>query len=488
MGYYLDRITRGLIDLGQAGLDLESILSRYGLNPTEKIFNYVAADLFRNAVEQGTDVKVHHFAHLSLPTDGEPILYIATENNYVRRITRNTNVLVDNGTDGVLFLSSKYTAPFDIPDELVSDNGLIRSLILDKIPFDMESLTREESEILLLGEIFALLMRDAIPDTKPIFAFIGEKGSGKTTAVRMFGRTLYGPTWDVIDITEKVRDFDTLISTDDFVCFDNADENVKWLNNKFAIAASGGKVVRNVLYKTHQQAEYPIISMIAATSRTPCFRRDDVADRLVVLNTIRLERPDQSDFNADVLDEVLSKRKELWGELIYHIQAILKVLHEPDWRSIQVRGARLQGFARFTVVVARALGCEKIAYKAWEKMKVVQREFAIEGEVLFDVLSEWVPVNQGREVTAGELAPELAGIAKNHKLDWPYNNGKSLGQKLSHLMADLKDIFDMSFCNCPTKKQMIYTFRPKGEPGINFDSGSIPEAIPGTQTGMNKGV
>jgi len=469
LGYYLDLQTRKLIDIGQSALDLGDLLSKYGLNPTEKVFKYVVAEMFLHAINKGEQTHVHHFAHLNFAEDDEPVLYIACDINHVLRINADSYEVTDNGIDGVLFLTSEYTAPLDIPAEFVAARGLLKSLLLGRIPFDTDVLTREESELLLLAEMLALLMREAIPDTRPIFAFIGEKGSGKTTAVRMVGRTLYGPSWDVTDITSNIRDFDTLISTDDFVCFDNVDENIKWLNNKLAVAASGAKVSRNKLYETHCLLQYPIISMVATTSRTPCFRRDDVADRLVILRTVRLDRSDQVEFNPDVLQGILLKRRELWGELIFRIQKVLRLMRETDWQSIRVKGKRLQGFARLTILLAKTLGCEETASQAWEKMGSAQRQFAAEGEALFDAMPEWIADNAGREVTAGELNKELLQIASCNGTEWPYGSGRSLGQKLSQLRESLSEMFDVSERECPSRKQRVYRFWPKGH-GPESDS------------------
>lgn len=64
LGYYWDSQTRKLIDIGQSRLDLESLLSQYGINPTENLFKYVVADMFLCAENKGESVQVHHFAHL----------------------------------------------------------------------------------------------------------------------------------------------------------------------------------------------------------------------------------------------------------------------------------------------------------------------------------------------------------------------------------------------------------------------------------------
>ncbi|MCX6645109.1 MAG: hypothetical protein NTY09_01935 [bacterium] len=471
LSYYFDRESRHLIDLNELSMHLERILMRYGINPTEKLIKYVVAELFHHANEHGSDSRIHHFCFLDYPDDGQPTLYVVTENNYVHRIRMDNYERVDNGTDGVLFLSSKYSAPDELPAESIGGKGLIRSLITTKVPFDTCELSQAEAEFFLLGELFGILLRDMITDTKPIYIFYGEKGSGKTTAARMIGQTLYGPDWDVTDVADKVRDFDTLISSQHYVCFDNVDENIKWLDNKLAIAATGGKIARSKLYVTHQLMEYPIISMLATTCRTPFFRRDDVADRMVIIKTVRVERSGQGRFDPSALQNVRLKRKELWGEIIFYLKEILMCLGGSDWNKLHVPSARLQAFARLTVLIARAFGNEQIMNVAWQKMLTMQVAYSSDDNVLFELLPVWVALNQGREVTAGELADELQVLAQGQQITWPYTCGRSLGQKLGHCKNRIKGMFNFSSRHDPAKNQTLYKFTFMRAPDTESEKG-----------------
>jgi len=479
VAYYLDRLTRRFIDLGQGGTDLFSVLRRYGLNPTEKEFEYVAAEMYQHAIETGERSSAQNFAHLELPDQGQPVLYISAEENMVWRITKDSRTLEENGTNGVLFVSSAYCAPKDLPVWNEANGSLINKYITDRIPFDMAKLTKGEYRLLIRSHCLILLMREIIQDTKPIFAFIGEKGSGKSTAASMIGKTIYGPEWAVFDVANDAKDFDAMVTSEHYVCLDNADDNVKWLNSKMSVVASGAKIPRRVLYKTNQFAAYPIVSMLSTTSRTPCFRRDDVAERLVILNTKKLDSSNQNGFNADVLNTTLSKRKEIWAELISNCQAVLTILDESDWRPIKVKGARMQGFARFTVIVSRAISGQSLAEGMWSKLKSMQKEFVNQSEILIGLLTEWVPENPGREVTAGELHTELSKFARMNGIVWPVKSGQALGQKLSKLESDLKELFDYEPSTCPKKNQRVYTFFPKGQRNIfesPADSGEVSDS------------
>jgi hypothetical protein len=70
---------------------------------------------------------------------------------------------------------------------------------------------------------------------------------------------------------------------------DNVDGRIKWLNDKLAVVATGGNLEKRILHTTNQHKEFPIISTVALTSRTPMFRRDDIAERLQIVSLDRID-------------------------------------------------------------------------------------------------------------------------------------------------------------------------------------------------------
>ncbi|HEX9743953.1 MAG TPA: hypothetical protein VGB30_00865 [bacterium] len=454
--YYLFIETGELMSIEGDGIPLSRFLNKYGLNATEKIFKYIVEAIYQHSLECGADTVVRHFAHLWFTEDGSPVLFIAMDNNRVLKVTPETISEVTNGTDGVLFLTESTACPEQVKDYLKKPVDLLGPLMLDKIPFQTTDLNSEESKFLFLCQIFSLFLKDLF-DTNPIFAFIGEKGSGKTTAVRLIGNTLYGDDWDVCDVGNDQKDFDAMVTSRPFVCLDNTDEYVKWLTNKLAIIASGGKIPRRILFKTNRFADYPIIAMVATTSRTPCFRRDDVADRLVILKTIRLSEIKNKDFDDDVLSDAVSHRIELWAEIIKKLQSILKVLSDPSWKDKRIRGVRLQGFARFTWVVNEGLKCGVDVDALWKKQQSMQVEFASENENLFDIIPIWIKENPESQVTAGELNEELKRIARSREIVWQHKSSFALASRLSQLKSKLEAQFGMKV-EIGTDNQNIYSF------------------------------
>ena len=77
--------------------------------------------------------------------------------------------------------------------------------------FEGDVLTPKDQVALLLAYVLGLFFPDLFP-TRVILALIGEKGSGKTSALRRIGRLLFGSGFEVSPLTRDERDFDALVT------------------------------------------------------------------------------------------------------------------------------------------------------------------------------------------------------------------------------------------------------------------------------------
>jgi len=122
--------------------------------------------------------------------------------------------------------------------------------------------------------------------TKPIQAFIGEKGSGKSMVMKMLGLFLKSEDYDVSPLPER-DDFFVSAHNNSFYFLDNVDRSKKWLNDALATVSTGGKMKQRKLYTNFEEIDADIGTFLAVTSRDPYFRRDDVVDRLLIYNLKR---------------------------------------------------------------------------------------------------------------------------------------------------------------------------------------------------------
>lgn len=439
VAYYFNSEDKTLIEIDQSDTALSIILDRYGLNRIERIFRFVLGNLYTNAFIIGQRIEVHRLAYLKIDTF---TLYLFNHGNQIYRVSPDAIELVDNGTDGILFISDSKAVPFQI--SLSNDHGSwLDEIIFSKTNLVSDELSPNERRLILIIWFYALFFENIMP-TKPILAFIGEKGSGKTTILRKIGMLLYGEKFNVTPLTNDPKDFDAAVTNSALVVFDNADASFKWLDDKLAIAATGGSVQKRILYTTNKLIDYPIRCFIGISSRTPEFRRDDVADRLLIMKVERLGK-----FIAErkILSEVIEHRNEIMSEAVHHIQEILGALRD-YWTKIEAVDFRMADFARFALILAEYAGVYPEMEAIFSKLSTEQTDYANEYDPLAELLSAWVSVdnNAGREVTTNELYKELSGCAlkRNEEFFSSYGNVQSFGQRLANSLTYLKTIFKIT--------------------------------------------
>ena len=234
--------------------------------------------------------------------------------------------------------------------------------------------------------MYALFFPELFP-TRPILAMIGEKGSGKTSVLRRIGQLLFGPKFQVMSMSHEPKDFDAAVTSDAFVVIDNADGNVPWLDDKLAVVATGGTLKRRNLYTTNQLVEFPITAFVGITSRTPHFRREDVADRLLLFHVERLEA-----FGAEstLLAELTAQRNALMTELVGQLQRVLAALAKNKDKTYPTN-FRIADFAQFVLKVADADGRLAEAEAMFDRLVAEQLAFIAQDDPVIELLDDSKP-------------------------------------------------------------------------------------------------
>ena len=81
----------------------------------------------------------------------------------------------------------------------------------------------------------------------------GEKGSGKTSALRKWLKLLFGPAGEVSSLErEKPDGFIAAVTSQPVAVFDNVDEKIAWLADYLAQLATGISITRRRLYTTNE--------------------------------------------------------------------------------------------------------------------------------------------------------------------------------------------------------------------------------------------
>jgi hypothetical protein len=268
---------------------------------------------------------------------------------------------------------------------------------------------------------------------------------------------LLGEAFDVTPLTDDSKDFDAMVTNSTFVAIDNADTKRTWLDDRLATVATGGSIKKREYFTTNKLVEIPTHCFLAITSRIPQFRRDDVADQLLIM---KVQRYRTFISEKTVLAELLEKRQQIMSEVIYRLQQVVRALREGQ--GTDDSGAfRMADFANFAIKVARHTGVEEQVNMIFTKLTHEQSAFTLESNPIFELLLTWVPQNAGREVTNADLCKELAELAKNEQTTFSYEGkNRAFAQRMSHLRSNLEEFFIITERPAGGRKT-FFTFMPK---------------------------
>jgi len=434
--YFMNDTTKQLVILQPDNAECQILLDKYGINATEKIYKYVIQDLYMKARRIGERTDVRYLSHYD---QLKGTVYLYNHENQMYRIRSADIALVDNGTDGVLFLSNTANEPFVIGKEK-PNTSLLDDLLISRINFAPDILSPDERRVIFTIWFYSLFFQSIMP-TRPILAFIGEKGSGKTFTLRHVGKLLFGRAFDVMPVPAKPEDFDAAVTNSEFVAIDNADSKCRWLEDKLATVSTGGCISKRVLYTTNNHVNIPTRCNLAITARTPQFGRDDVADRSLIL---RVQRFEQMESEAELTRVLLENRDPIMTDVAYGIQEMLQALHASPG-PIDCGQFRMADFAAFAIRIGRHNGQEEKMRSILAKLSNEQSAFALEGDPIGELLMEWAENNPGRPVSNAELCSELSTLAEKSGGAFEYRgNNRGFGQKMTHIRTNLEMFLDIT--------------------------------------------
>ena len=453
--YFFNRFDRALLRLDPDDRGLQLLLDQYGLNPCEVTFRYMDEQLRLEAFKNGERTNVHR---LSYYDQAKNILYVSNAYNGIYRLTTESIEVVDNGTDGVLFLSIPRAEPINAPLDQPLPRSLVRDLVFGALNLQGRILSSDEQKIMVMFWFYGLFFEQMMK-SKPLLALVGPKGSGKTSWLRMVGTLLEGSQFNVTPLSHDERDFDAAVANSPLVVIDNADTSVKWFNDRLATCATGSTLKKRELYTTNKLVDIPVKSFIALSARTPRFRRDDVSERLIVT---RLERLGSFISENRIQEEVLKNRDLIFAEVLGHLQEILQALAAQP-ASLNVGNFRMADFAVFALRIGTYFGMEEIVRSCLKNLTKEQAHFTLEGDTTIELLAIWAEEHGGEGLSAVELHGQLVSLAKERNITFVYeDNPNGFAQRLAVIAEELEDVLDVRIDDRGGRRR-VYHIEPKKE-------------------------
>jgi hypothetical protein len=410
---------------------------RYGITEREEAAKAIL-DRFRSyAMQNGAHVAVRRYAAYRNQT-----VYLSSYDGQMWRLDGENIMQVPNGEDDVFFIDDDGGKNV-VPE--VDDHGILFDRLVNHLSFSpsgMGGITDEQMRMAFVVWIFALAFPDLMP-TKPLLILEGAPGSGKSSAVQLLQQALLGEAKPMILSKSKEDDFGVLLLRSPIAVFDNLDAYIDWLPDAICSYTTKGTWTKRKLFTDSEEATIKPHAFIAVASKNPAsFRREDTADRCVIL---RLDRREQFTRFQSLEEEIHQLRSQIVGEYFWYVNQIVAEIRHGALTENTTEVHRMADFAALARVVGRVVGWEPEAVA--DLLNAIQGEqiaFINEEDPLVELLHKWIeyrprnaPSNIGREIGLFQLFQELERMAQAHGIQF-YKTARILSQKLrsQHIERD----------------------------------------------------
>ncbi len=443
------------------------LFKKYRVSEGSKESDVLLSDIWNYAKSYGCEVNVHQSWHFDKE---EYILYIHNRDKYYYKLDGEDIIKKTNGEDGIFFQhrdEDNYIRYLEddereYPDKIIGqmdrwkdEGGFLHKVLCNRTNFqDKYALSAYEQRLQHLINIY-IYPFDNNFSAKPISAWIGEKGSGKTLTMRWIGKFLMGDNFEVTTLPENKKDFTTVAHNLPIFFIDNMDKSKDWVNDILASVATGAKIQERELYTNMGLKEGRLNSWLAINSRDPKFKRDDIVDRLLIFYVERLEE----NIDPKLLTKTIIKNQDvLWSEYMDDLNKIISVWKKTDEGQIRSQH-RIVSWVVFARIVTEALDLDKKKIDSLiDSMLMEKALFSLSDDPIVNALRKYRDECQEakRWQPASKIDEKLR--EKSNEYDESYKSSHSLSKRLPHVHTELNSALGLEMKENRTKHRKEYKF------------------------------
>lgn len=462
---------------------------KYGVNMEEKEGRMARERLITYGAINGEEVKVQKYFWYD---KAENKLYIHNRNDHCYVLDGETVELIPNGEevyfetthgDKIVYLEHDAREyPDEVPGQMSDwkdEGNVLHHVLVNRTNFASKTALQAEQQRLQFLITLYMFPFGSRFYAKPIMAYIGQKGSGKSVTMRMLGRFLTNTNYELASMpdTEK-KDFMVAAHNNPLYFLDNVEKRESWLNDALAAIATGVSLKSRKLYSDFDQAEAKINSFVGINARDPKFKRDDVVDRLLIFYVDRLESNMDPNFLYSYIEDYWNT---LWSVFIDDLNKIVKKYGEVDTSKIRSKH-RLVEWVVFARIVQRALDipAEEVD-NLIRDMKYEKDAFSLEDDALLNALYQLMDgdeVHDGQWMGATDLHDLLCETSDLYA--GSYKSSQSLAKRLPHVQSELSDLIGLKQRHNRSKHRNEYCIG-KGESGLDKFSAQDEDVTSTTQ-------
>lgn len=291
----------------------------------------------------------------------------------------------------------------------------------------------ESEEDYLLHNV-TLLTRFISDIPSPILYYMGDRGSTKTTSMKL-DKMLVDPSLiDVKALPHQIGDVVTALS-DYMVCFDNVEGNLTAETaNLFCICATSGYYVKRKLFTDNDTAAIKLGAKLSFSGITSISNRADFLDRVVTVFCHRL-----SDSERRTETEIINEFQAILPYLLYRALKILAkavgIYKELNLEKLP----RMADFAKWGYAIAEALqyGGDRFL-EVYKRNQEELLDMLVEEDSSLSVLIDYMKTRSKFKGSMTELQVQLTEYAKERDIDTKNGlsgNANMLSRKLFHNLS-----------------------------------------------------
>lgn len=247
----------------------------------------------------------------------------------------------------------------------------------------------------------------------PIEVIHGEKGSSKTTTMRM-NRSLIDPApRDIISIPKATQDLAITISNNYMPCFDNLDYISAEKSDLLCIASTGGGYSKRKLYSNDDEIIVNFKSRITLNGINVIATRADLLDRCIVLTLERIPEYERKE-EKEVWENFNEDKPKIVGAMF---NTLAKAI--PIYRNIELEKlGRMADFTKFGYAIAEAcgIGGERFLEAYLNNQRKANQE-AVDSNPIASALIKYMNENIKFTGTVSTLLTVLNQVAEKEKID-----------------------------------------------------------------------
>lgn len=365
-----------------------------------QVFDTLEAEAICNGEEIETSCRCKY-------KDGSIYYHLADEEQTVLKIDENGIEVLENSP--IPFVCKPKMLAQVMPTDIKVLEGE------KKTNFDalIQRYWKFESEDDYLLHNVTLLTRFISDIPSPILYYMGDRGSAKTTSMKL-DKMLVDPSLiDVKALPHQVGDVVTALG-DYMVCFDNVEGNLTAETaNLFCICATSGYYTKRKLFTDNETADIKLGTKLSFSGITAISNRADFLDRVVTIFCHRLSDSERRT-EAEIVDDFQKMLPYLLYQTFNILAKAVGIYKELNLTNLP----RMADFAKWGYAIAEALkyGGDRFL-EIYKRNQEELLDMLVEEDTTLSVLIDYMKTRSKFKGSITELQVELSEYAKERDMD-----------------------------------------------------------------------